>query len=126
MLNYFRIGQRCNVYIHDRRFFSTELIKDPWTQEVTTWTYRQAMSGEVSYQNFLLLILDVSEHAPKHVQFIRPRTATAMTQRVTRHARRVYFGGLTPIANEQTVALLFNQVTAAIGGNAFGLGGIII
>ena len=33
-LNYFRIGQRCNVYIHGRRFFNTELIKGPWTQEV--------------------------------------------------------------------------------------------
>ena len=49
-----------------------------------------------------------------------------MTQQVTRHARRVYFGGLPPIANEQTVALFFNQVMAAIGGNTFGLGGIII
>ena len=33
-MNYFRIGQRLNVYIHGRRFFNTELIKGPWTQEV--------------------------------------------------------------------------------------------
>ncbi|XP_073364754.1 uncharacterized protein [Aegilops tauschii subsp. strangulata] len=63
--NYFRIGQRCNVYIHGRRFFNTELIKGPWTQEeddriidlvnkygLTKWSH-----CKVSYQNFLLLIL---------------------------------------------------------------------
>jgi len=52
--------------------------------------------------------------------------ATAMTQQATRHARRVYVGGLPPIANEQTVALFFNQVMAAIGGNTFGLGDAVV
>ncbi|KAM3207130.1 hypothetical protein ACQJBY_062376 [Aegilops geniculata] len=59
------IGQRCNVYIHGGRFFNTELIKCPWTQEeddkiidlvnkygLTKWSH-----CKVSYQNFLLLIL---------------------------------------------------------------------
>ncbi|XP_037443174.1 splicing factor U2af large subunit A-like [Triticum dicoccoides] len=50
----------------------------------------------------------------------------AMTQQATRHARRVYVGGLPPIANEQTVAVFFNQVMAAIGGNTFGLGHAVV
>ncbi|KAE8771266.1 Splicing factor U2af large subunit A [Hordeum vulgare] len=50
----------------------------------------------------------------------------AMTQQATRHARRVYVGGLPPIANEQTVALFFNQVMAAIGGNTSGLGDAVV
>uniref|UniRef100_A0A453MAS6 RRM domain-containing protein n=1 Tax=Aegilops tauschii subsp. strangulata TaxID=200361 RepID=A0A453MAS6_AEGTS len=74
----------------------------------------------------LLLILGCSEHAPEHVQFICPRTATAMTQQATRHAQRVYVGGLPPIANEQTVALFFNQVMDAIGGNTFGPGDTVV
>ncbi|XP_037435894.1 splicing factor U2af large subunit A-like isoform X2 [Triticum dicoccoides] len=50
----------------------------------------------------------------------------AMTQQATRHARRVYVGGLPPIANEQTVAAFFNQVMAAIGGNTFALGHAVV
>ncbi|KAM3277697.1 hypothetical protein ACQJBY_045544 [Aegilops geniculata] len=50
----------------------------------------------------------------------------AMTQQATRHARRVYVGGLPPVANEQTVAVFFNQVMAAIGGNTFGLGHAVV
>ncbi|XP_073364766.1 transcription factor MYB3R-1-like isoform X3 [Aegilops tauschii subsp. strangulata] len=59
------VCMRCNVYIHGRRFFNTELIKGPWTQEeddriidlvnkygLTKWSH-----CKVSYQNFLLLIL---------------------------------------------------------------------
>ncbi|XBJ23142.1 hypothetical protein VPH35_001386 [Triticum aestivum] len=45
---------------------------------------------------------------------------------VTWHARRVYFGGLPLTANEQTVALFFNQVMAAIGGKTFGLGEAVV
>ncbi|CAN1306163.1 Splicing factor U2af large subunit B [Linum perenne] len=48
--------------------------------------------------------------------------AQAMTQQATRHARRVYVGGLPPTANEQSVATYFNQVMAAIGGNTAGPG----
>ncbi|KAE7999900.1 hypothetical protein FH972_004284 [Carpinus fangiana] len=46
----------------------------------------------------------------------------AMTQQATRHARRVYVGGLPPTANEQSVATFFSHVMAAIGGNTAGPG----
>ncbi|WZY72647.1 hypothetical protein YC2023_004887 [Brassica napus] len=46
----------------------------------------------------------------------------AMTQQATRHARRVYVGGLPPTANEQSVATFFSQVMSAIGGNTAGPG----
>ncbi|CAH8381921.1 unnamed protein product [Eruca vesicaria subsp. sativa] len=41
----------------------------------------------------------------------------AMTQQATRHARRVYVGGLPPTANEQSVATFFSQVMSAVGGD---------
>ncbi|KAL5725967.1 hypothetical protein ACHQM5_009046 [Ranunculus cassubicifolius] len=44
----------------------------------------------------------------------------AMTEQATRHARRVYVGGLSPTTNEQSVATFFSQVMAAIGGNTAG------
>ncbi|KAL6654375.1 hypothetical protein ACP70R_007840 [Stipagrostis hirtigluma subsp. patula] len=50
----------------------------------------------------------------------------AMTQQATRHARRVYVGGLPPTANEQSVAIFFNQVMAAIGGNTAGPGDAVL
>ncbi|CAA7393646.1 unnamed protein product [Spirodela intermedia] len=50
----------------------------------------------------------------------------AMTQQATRHARRVYVGGLSPIANEQSVATFFSQVMAAIGGNTAGPGDAVV
>ncbi|KAL5204465.1 hypothetical protein ABZP36_009336 [Zizania latifolia] len=50
----------------------------------------------------------------------------AMTQQATRHARRVYVGGLPPTANEHTVAVFFNQVMAAIGGNTAGPGDAVL
>ncbi|XP_077241734.1 splicing factor U2af large subunit A-like isoform X2 [Tasmannia lanceolata] len=46
--------------------------------------------------------------------------AQAMTQQATRHARRVYVGGLPPLANEQTIATFFSRVMTAIGGNTAG------
>ncbi|KAL6531263.1 hypothetical protein OROHE_014332 [Orobanche hederae] len=46
----------------------------------------------------------------------------AMTQQATRHARRVYVGGLPPSANEQSVATFFSHVMSAIGGNTAGPG----
>ncbi|CAN0880352.1 Splicing factor U2af large subunit B [Linum grandiflorum] len=52
--------------------------------------------------------------------------AQAMTQQATRHARRVYVGGLPPTANEQSVATYFNQVMAAIGGNTAGPGDAVV
>ncbi|KAJ4762514.1 Splicing factor U2AF subunit [Rhynchospora pubera] len=50
----------------------------------------------------------------------------AMTQQATRHARRVYVGGLPPTANEQSVAIFFNQVMNAIGGNTAGPGDAVL
>ncbi|KAL9238414.1 hypothetical protein vseg_012838 [Gypsophila vaccaria] len=50
----------------------------------------------------------------------------AMTQQATRHARRVYVGGLPPTANEQSVAIFFSQVMAAIGGNTAGPGDAVV
>ncbi|KAJ7523888.1 hypothetical protein O6H91_18G066500 [Diphasiastrum complanatum] len=52
--------------------------------------------------------------------------AQAMTQQATRHARRVYVGGLPPMANEQTIATYFSQVMAAIGGNTAGPGDAVV
>ncbi|KAI3742987.1 hypothetical protein L1987_60688 [Smallanthus sonchifolius] len=49
--------------------------------------------------------------------------AQAMTQQATRHARRVYVGGLPPLANEQTIATFFSQIMTAIGGNSAGPAG---
>ncbi|XP_074567609.1 splicing factor U2af large subunit B-like isoform X2 [Curcuma longa] len=50
----------------------------------------------------------------------------AMTQQATRHARRVYVGGLPPSANEQSVAIFFSQVMFAIGGNTAGPGDAVV
>lgn len=44
----------------------------------------------------------------------------------TRHARRVYVGGLPPLENEQTIATYFSQVMAAIGGNTAGPGDAVV
>jgi len=50
----------------------------------------------------------------------------AMTQQATRHARRVYVGGLPPSANEQSVATFFSHVMSAIGGNTAGPGDAVV
>ncbi|GAB4847117.1 hypothetical protein Ancab_039816 [Ancistrocladus abbreviatus] len=50
----------------------------------------------------------------------------AMTQQATRHARRVYVGGLPPTANEQSVATFFSHVMATIGGNTAGPGDAVV
>ncbi|XP_025885311.1 splicing factor U2af large subunit A isoform X2 [Solanum lycopersicum] len=44
----------------------------------------------------------------------------------TRHARRVYVGGLPPTANEQSVATFFSHVMYAIGGNTAGPGDAVV
>ncbi|KEH36535.1 splicing factor U2af large subunit A isoform X2 [Medicago truncatula] len=44
----------------------------------------------------------------------------------TRHARRVYVGGLPPFANEQSIASFFSQVMIAIGGNSAGSGDSVV
>ncbi|GBG62104.1 hypothetical protein CBR_g28575 [Chara braunii] len=50
----------------------------------------------------------------------------AMTQQATRHARRVYVGGLPPLANEQSVATFFSTAMAAVGGNTAGPGDAVV
>lgn len=50
----------------------------------------------------------------------------AMTQQATRHARRVYVGGLSPAANEQSVATYFSKVMSLIGGNSAGPGDAVV
>ncbi|XP_057794927.1 splicing factor U2af large subunit A-like isoform X2 [Salvia miltiorrhiza] len=49
-----------------------------------------------------------------------------MTQQATRHARRVYVGGLPPLANEQTISTFFSHVMNAIGGNIAGPGDAVV
>lgn len=44
----------------------------------------------------------------------------------TRHARRVYVGGLSSMANEQSVATFFSQVMEAVGGNTAGPGEAVV
>eukprot|EP00271_Cylindrocystis_brebissonii_P002440 TRINITY_DN13060_c0_g1_i2.p1 TRINITY_DN13060_c0_g1~~TRINITY_DN13060_c0_g1_i2.p1 ORF type:complete len:494 (+),score=97.47 TRINITY_DN13060_c0_g1_i2:23-1483(+) len=51
-----------------------------------------------------------------------PNLFPMMNTQATRHARRVYVGGLPPMANEQNVATFFSQAMAAIGGNSAGPG----
>lgn len=47
---------------------------------------------------------------------------TSHSQQATRHARRVYVGGLPPTANEGSVATFFSHALAAVGGNTAGPG----
>ncbi|KAJ0753860.1 putative RNA recognition motif domain, nucleotide-binding alpha-beta plait domain superfamily [Helianthus annuus] len=49
-----------------------------------------------------------------------------MQQVATRHARRVYVGGLSPTANEQTMATFFSHVMFAFGGNTTGPGDAVV
>lgn len=48
------------------------------------------------------------------------------SQQATRHARRVYVGGLPPTATEQSIAQFFSSALAAIGGNSAGPGANLI
>ncbi|KAJ8545546.1 hypothetical protein K7X08_018129 [Anisodus acutangulus] len=50
----------------------------------------------------------------------------AMSQQATRHARRVYVGGLPPLANEQTISTFFSHVMIAVGGNSAGPGDAVV
>jgi hypothetical protein len=47
---------------------------------------------------------------------------TSHSQQATRHARRVYVGGLPPTANETSVSTFFSHALAAVGGNTAGPG----
>ncbi|GAB4853147.1 hypothetical protein Ancab_017332 [Ancistrocladus abbreviatus] len=64
--------------------------------------------------------------APAQIGALPVMPMQAMTQQATRHARRVYVGGLPPTANEQSVATFFSQVMAAIGGNTAGPGDAVV
>ncbi|XP_042446041.1 splicing factor U2af large subunit B-like isoform X2 [Zingiber officinale] len=52
--------------------------------------------------------------------------AQAVAQQATRHARRIYVGGLPPMANEQTIATFFSHIMSAIGGNSAGPGDAVV
>ncbi|XP_024024050.1 splicing factor U2af large subunit B isoform X1 [Morus notabilis] len=81
-------------------------------------------------------LLSIPQTTPGVVQNILPfgtaqfslplMPAQAMTQQATRHARRVYVGGLPPTANEQTIATFFSGVMTAIGGNSSGSGDAVV
>nr|GMC65398.1 splicing factor U2af large subunit A-like isoform X1 [Ipomoea batatas] len=64
--------------------------------------------------------------APGQLGALSVMPVQAMTQQATRHARRVYVGGLPPSANEQSVATFFNHVMSAIGGNTAGPGDAVV
>lgn len=55
---------------------------------------------------------------------VLPNTALIQppSQQATRHARRVYVGGLPPTANEQSIATFFSHALAAVGGTSSGPG----
>lgn len=48
--------------------------------------------------------------------------AAPPSQQATRHARRVYVGGLPPTAHEQSIAQFFSSALAAVGGSSAGPG----
>ena len=48
--------------------------------------------------------------------------ASAMSQQATRHARRIYVGGLPPQADEHSVQAFFSNALAAVGGTTAGPG----
>ena len=68
----------------------------------------------------------------KRKQFLKVQTlsaaggasmvAAAPSQQATRHARRIYVGGLPPTANEQNIATFFSNALAAVGGTTAGPG----
>eukprot|EP00192_Tetraselmis_astigmatica_P004420 CAMPEP_0117657448 /NCGR_PEP_ID=MMETSP0804-20121206/5336_1 /TAXON_ID=1074897 /ORGANISM="Tetraselmis astigmatica, Strain CCMP880" /LENGTH=493 /DNA_ID=CAMNT_0005463903 /DNA_START=90 /DNA_END=1573 /DNA_ORIENTATION=- len=55
-----------------------------------------------------------------------PAVAAAPSQQATRHARRVYVGGLPPTANEQSIATFFSHALAAVGGTTMGAGECVV
>ncbi|KAK9824357.1 hypothetical protein WJX72_009674 [[Myrmecia] bisecta] len=48
------------------------------------------------------------------------------SQQATRHARRVYVGGLPPTGNEQNIATFFSNALAAVGGTTAGPGPCVV
>ncbi|KAI3900566.1 hypothetical protein MKW92_045277 [Papaver armeniacum] len=70
--------------------------------------------------------IDGGAAAPPTIPGTFPINMMYMTQQATRHARRVYVGGLPPLANEKLVATFFDQVMSAIGGNTAGPGDAVV
>ncbi len=52
--------------------------------------------------------------------------AGASSQQATRHARRIYVGGLPPATEEATIATFFSHALAAVGGNTAGPGSAVV
>ena len=50
----------------------------------------------------------------------------APSQQATRHARRIYVGGLPPTSNEQNVAVFFSNALSAVGGTTAGPGPCVV
>ncbi|XP_026400592.1 splicing factor U2af large subunit B-like isoform X3 [Papaver somniferum] len=63
---------------------------------------------------------------PGMLETLHMMPTQAMTEQDTRHARRVYVGGLSSMANEQSVATFFSQVMEAVGGNTAGPGEAVV
>ena len=66
-------------------------------------------------------------HLPRELQWpslFAGMPAAAPSQQATRHARRIYVGGLPPSSNEQNIATFFSNALAAVGGTTAGPGGL--
>ncbi|KAL4452388.1 hypothetical protein ABPG75_008050 [Micractinium tetrahymenae] len=50
----------------------------------------------------------------------------AMSQQATRHARRIYVGGLPPSADENNISTFFSNALAAVGGTTAGPGMCVV
>ncbi|GAB4814250.1 hypothetical protein N2152v2_001296 [Parachlorella kessleri] len=50
----------------------------------------------------------------------------AASQQATRHARRIYVGGLPPSAGEQNISIFFSNALAAVGGTTAGPGQCVV
>ncbi|CAI5507423.1 unnamed protein product, partial [Closterium sp. Naga37s-1] len=63
---------------------------------------------------------------PNMFPFAAAAAQGGMPTQATRHARRVYVGGLPPMANEQSVAAFFNNAMALVNGNTAGPGDCVV
>ncbi|KAL6542859.1 hypothetical protein OROHE_010379 [Orobanche hederae] len=64
--------------------------------------------------------------APQAVSGVLQNRLTSEANQATRFARRVYVGGLPPLANEQTISRFFSHVMNAVGGNSAGPGDAVV
>ncbi|CAI5465672.1 unnamed protein product [Closterium sp. Yama58-4] len=63
---------------------------------------------------------------PNMFPFAAAAAQGGMPTQATRHARRVYVGGLPPMANEQSVAAFFNNAMTLVNGNTAGPGDCVV